>query len=116
VTGGRDHRVHTRRPLQVEIQAGDGAVDGEIFFDTRNVSEGGVFLKSDLLLEVGEVLWMAFVLPGTPVGIRTRGRVVWVNRHPNEKDPADLPGMGVKFLDLSPEEQEALKAYLSEEI
>jgi uncharacterized protein (TIGR02266 family) len=107
----RDHRRSVRCQLETEFQVGDSTVGGELSFDSRNVSEGGTFLKSDLLLEVGEILWLSFVLPGTSVAIRTRGKVVWVNRNPDENDPTDLPGMGVKFLDLSDAEEEALKAY-----
>lgn len=114
MTESRDQRRHVRRPLEVEVQVGDNSFGSEISFDSRNFSEGGVFLKSDLLIEVGEVLLLSFVLPGTPLAIRTRGRVTWVNRNPIEEDPTDDAGMGIQFLDLTAAEQEALKAYLSE--
>jgi type IV pilus assembly protein PilZ len=114
VASHRELRRFSRKPLEVEIQAGDNTIGGKLLFDSRNVSEGGVFLKSELLLEVGETLWLSFVLPGTAMAIRTRGRVVWVHRTPNDNDPTDIPGMGVQFLDLSDAEQAALQVYLSE--
>ena len=33
-------------------------------FETSNVSQGGVFIESDLLYEEGEIIWFSFTLPG----------------------------------------------------
>ena len=110
----RDTRRHARHQLEAEIEVGDGHLGGELVFDSHNVSRGGLFLKSDLLLEVGDTVWVSFALPNTAVAIRTRGKVVWVNRNPDESDPADRPGMGIQFLDLTEVEESALSAYLEE--
>jgi type IV pilus assembly protein PilZ len=110
----RDTRRHARHQLEAEIEVGDGHLGGELVFDSHNVSRGGLFLKSDLLLEVGDTVWVSFILPSTAVAIRTRGRVVWVNRNPDENDPTDRPGMGIQFLDLTEIEETALTAYLEE--
>jgi type IV pilus assembly protein PilZ len=109
-----DTRRHARHQLEAEIEVGDGHLGGELVFDSHNVSKGGLFLKSDLLLEVGDTVWVSFALPNTAVAIRTRGRVVWVNRNPDENDPTDRPGMGIQFLDLTDVEETALTAYLEE--
>lgn len=105
-------RQHARHPLEVEIEVGDGQLGGELYFDSHNVSQGGLFLKTDLLLEVGETYWISFTLPGSSVSFRTRGKVVWVNKEPDEDNPSDRPGMGIKFLDLTDSEKAALTAYL----
>ncbi len=111
----RNHRQHARHHLEAEIEIGDGFTGGELTFDSHDVSKGGLFLKSDLLFEVGETFWISFAFPGTEMAVRTRGQVVWVKRNPDENDPTDQAGMGVKFLDLSEAEQAALDAYLSED-
>jgi len=110
----RDTRRHARHQLEAQIEVGDGHLGGELVFDSHNVSRGGLFLKSDLLLEVGDTVWVSFALPNTSIAIRTRGRVVWVNRNPDENDPTDRPGMGIQFLDLTEVEETALSAYLEE--
>ena len=110
----RDTRRYGRHPLEAEIEVGDGHLGGELVFDSHNVSQGGLFLKSDLLLEVGDTVWISFSLPNTSVAIRTRGKVVWVNRNPDENDPTDRPGMGIQFLDLTDIEETALTTYLEE--
>ena len=113
MTQNRDSRESSRHPLEAEIEVADGFVGGELTFESHNVSRGGLFLKSDYLLEVGETFWISFTLPGIEMAIRTRGKVVWVNRNPDENDPTDRPGMGIQFLDLNSAEQAALDAYLA---
>jgi uncharacterized protein (TIGR02266 family) len=112
VNNGTNSRRFARFPLDAEVEVGDGQIGGELHFDSQNVSQGGLFLGTDLLLEVGETYWISFALPGTSVAIRTRGRVVWVNKEPDENDPTDRPGMGVKFLDLTDAERAALASFL----
>ena len=109
-----DSRKYARRPLNADIEVGDGFQGVELLFESQNVSEGGLFLKSDLLLEEGEVVWISFSLPGTAMAIRTRGKVVWVNKNPDVSNSGDRPGMGVKFLDLNESEIAAITAYLEE--
>jgi uncharacterized protein (TIGR02266 family) len=113
VPTSRNSRKHSRLPLEADVEVGNVFQDGELIFESQNVSQGGLFLKSEYLLEVGEVVWISFTLPGTPIAIRTRGEIVWVNRNPDENDPTDRPGMGIKFLDLKESEIEALNVYLS---
>ena len=61
----RNGRQAARHSLEAEIELGDGYQGGELGFDSHNASEGGLFLKSELLLEVGETFWISFILPGT---------------------------------------------------
>lgn len=44
-------RKHQRRPLEAQIEVGETQSEGELIFDSQDISEGGVFLVSDLLLE-----------------------------------------------------------------
>ena len=75
-----------------------------IRFSSGDISGGGAFLRSDLLFEVGEMLVMEFDLPGGR-HIRTQGRVVRVARG-GAKDR--FPGMGLEFIDLSPDDRAAI--------
>ncbi len=109
-----ENRRHARKPLQVEIQVGDTSLGAELHFDSLDFSEGGVFLASELLFDVGEVLWISFVLPETAFAIRTRGRVVWTRKETDPGQPDDVPGMGIAFLDLSAAERAALGEYLTD--
>jgi hypothetical protein len=82
---------------------------GSLSFDTRDLSVGGAFLRSDLLLEVNEDLEMCFELPdGVPV--KVRARVVHVVRDPEQ---GGVPGMGVAFRNLSNQDRERMRIFLS---
>lgn len=107
-------RQYLRHSLEAKIDVIEGSLGVKIRFETSNVSQGGVFIESDLLYDEGEVIWFSFTLPGA-MEIRTRGRVVWAKKEVDESDPQDRPGMGVEFLDLSEAERAALEGYLGAE-
>ena len=68
------------------------------------MSGGRNLPESDLLFEVGEVLHLEFGLPnGHHIG--ADGRVVRVARG-GQKDK--YPGMGLEFIDLSPDDRAAI--------
>jgi c-di-GMP-binding flagellar brake protein YcgR len=102
----RDTRKHPRANLEVPMMVSDAArrVRKPIRFASGDISGGGAFLRSDLLFEVGEMLLMEFDLPSGR-HIRTQGRVVRVARG----GPKDrYPGMGLEFVDLSPDDRAAI--------
>jgi len=104
--GARDTRKHPRHNLEVPVMISDAAkrVRKPIRFASGDISGGGAFLRSDLLFEVGETLVLEFDLPGGR-HIRTQGRVVRVARG-GAKDR--FPGMGLEFIDLSPDDRAAI--------
>ena len=110
----RDNRRFTRRSMIANINVIDGSSGEKIKLPSTNISPGGLFLESDLLYEVGEQIWLSFTLPGVSMSLRTRGKIVWVHKYPDDGNPKDQAGMGVEFLDLSDAEQAALGAYLYE--
>lgn len=114
MTKQSEHRRFSRHLLDVEIQIGDQSLGGELQFESRDFSAGGVFLKSDLLFEKGEVLLLSFVLPSASFAIRTRGRVVRVDKDAQAEDGTSASGMGIEFLDLSEAEKAALVAHLAD--
>jgi len=109
--GSRELRAHPRKQaeLPVIVADSDNRVEGEICFDTRDLSLTGAFLRSDLLFEVGEELDLAFLLPEGRT-VRARGRVVHVVREPRDTNVA---GMGISFTNLSDRDREAVRAFLA---
>lgn len=107
----KDTRKHTRATLEVPVVVSDATnrVRGGIRFASADVSAGGAFLRSDMLFEIGELLMLEFDLPGGR-HVQARGRVVRVARD-GSKDK--FPGMGVEFVDLSPEDRAAIEERLS---
>jgi hypothetical protein len=105
--GRREMRRFDRKRAEfpVTVRAAGSKVEGAIHLDSADLSEGGAFLRSELLFEVGEVLELEIPLADGQVA-KASGKVVRVARTP---DPSGaLPGMGIEFTKLSPQDRRAL--------
>jgi c-di-GMP-binding flagellar brake protein YcgR len=109
-TGAETLRRHERKivELPVLVSEAESRVEGGIRFDTRDMSVGGAFLRSNLLFEVGEEVLVAFQ---TPSGheVRARARVVRVIR----EQSGGPPGMGIEFVDLLEADRKAVRGFLA---
>lgn len=106
---GADQRKAERRALEARFSARDVGGAGTLVFTSEDVSLGGAFLRSELLLEQGEPLALAFRVPGAGE-LKAQARVAWVRRFPEAGQPS---GMGVEFLVLPEPERSALAAWLA---
>ncbi|MDP3234904.1 MAG: PilZ domain-containing protein [Myxococcales bacterium] len=103
-----EQRRFERKTLNVLFNARDAQGVGQLMFESADLSPGGTFLKSDLLLEQGEALSVEFaVLEGRV--IRAQARVAWVRRFPQAREVA---GMGVEFVSMPEADREALMLFL----
>jgi uncharacterized protein (TIGR02266 family) len=107
---GRDARKHARTALEIPVVVSDAAnrVSGGIRFEAADVSTGGAFLRTDLLFEVGELLTLQFQVPEGGPQVRTAGRVTRVSRGQSR----EVPGMGVEFVDMRPDDRAAIEERL----
>lgn len=108
---GQDQRKYPRHPLNVELRARDERVEGDLVFESVDISAGGTFLRSDLLLEEDEALTIEFRIPYVLRPIRAEAKVVWVRRFPK---PGELAGMGVHFLSMDAADRAELERYLEQ--
>lgn len=77
-----------------------------------NISRGGVFIESGSPLPIQATVDLALMLPGIDAVLSVKGRVVWsydVNRATSQL----MTGSGIKFVDMSPEQQRVLEEYLA---
>ncbi len=102
----RNARRHDRKSalIPVLVRAAGNKVQAGQRLQTDDLSEGGLFLRSDLLLEVGEDLTLEIHLPAGRVTVAS-GRVAWVTRGSGRKSMA---GMGIEFARLSSHDRRAL--------
>jgi len=101
-----DGRRFTRRRalLPVVVRAAGNKVQAGIRLDSADLSEGGAFLCSDLLFEVGELLNLEIPLADGET-LAATGRVAWVTRGSGDKTK---PGMGIAFEHLPAPERRRL--------
>ncbi len=95
--------------MQARFSARDASGAGTLTFTSGDVSSGGAFLRSDLLLEQGESLSLTFTVPGEGP-VQTQARVAWVRRFPEAGQQA---GMGVEFVVMRDDERAAIARWLS---
>ena len=79
---------------------------------SRNISSGGLFIATHDVLDIGQEVELLFQLPSGTT-LHTNGQVTWIRPFDPDK-PDKFPGMGVKFVDLSPEESAYIRDFLDE--
>ena len=102
-----ERRRSPRASLIVRVRY--GSVDAVFSDFTRNVNEGGVFIKTDKPAEAGTRVHLEFELPGGAGTIKASGRVTHVQGGGDAFDPA---GMGVQFEDLDADARERINDFV----
>jgi uncharacterized protein (TIGR02266 family) len=101
-TGNR--RGGARAPLDLWVEEEHG---NELYFRrTGNVSKGGVYFEQTIPHALGTRVKLRFSLPGDPEVIEAFGEIV---NTPNVKDGL---GMGLKFIEMSPEHKKRLAKFV----
>jgi type IV pilus assembly protein PilZ len=82
------------------------ATDTFLYASITNISEMGIFVRTTDPLKLNTKLRLTFAPPGAE-GFQLDGCVAWVNNLRANGDNPN-PGMGIRFVDLQPEERERL--------
>ncbi len=99
-----DRRTFDR--FDVEWSVDCVASDTFLFASIANISAMGIFVKTTQPLEAGTRLVLSFAPPGA-MSFKLEGVVAWINVvRPDGDNPN--PGMGVRFINLKPDERERL--------
>jgi type IV pilus assembly protein PilZ len=99
---GANRRSHERFDAHLSVDVTSG--ETFLFAYITNISEMGIFLRSDAPLDVGTELSLRFS-PADGPPFELPGMVVWINPlRPHGDNPN--PGMGVRFSSLTPEQRE----------
>lgn len=97
-----DTRKDKRAPVSLKVRFKSATVDEFIEHYSKDVSRGGIYIKSSQPLPVGTLLKFQFQLKDESALIRGVGRVVWTRAEEDaaEEQPA---GMGIKFIKMDNE-------------
>lgn len=99
-----DRRVHDR--FDVEWAVDCVASDTFLYALITNISEMGIFVKTNDPLRIGTKLRLTFAPPGGE-SFELEGSVAWVNRVKPDGENIN-PGMGIRFVNLQPDERERI--------
>ena len=115
---GIDRRVHAR--VTVDLEVDYKSADNFLFAYITDISAMGIFVRTNAPEPPGTRLNLRFTPPGGPQ-LNLEGRVMWVNPYrPGSYDNIN-PGMGVQFIELTPQQREQIVnlvrtfAYLSDD-
>lgn len=109
---GLEKRLSSRKDWKGKVVFEDERGEPLIYVFSDNISESGIYLASDIPMQLGSRAFLSFTLPNG-AEVRTVGEVVRVKAQPAksvQKDPTRL-GMGIRFLSLSEDQRRRISAF-----
>ncbi len=103
------HEVRKAKPTVVELIS--QYWDEPIEMTATDISPGGLFIPSDVLLEAGEPVVVCFNLPGHRQEFQLFGDIIWVAMPRRATDRGEA-GMGVTFTKTRPLERLTIRQTL----
>ncbi len=108
---GREKRKATRVPASLEVDYSTYTP-----YDLRriiNISQGGVYIRTQELLPVGSELEIRFNLPNYNRPINSKVKVMWTYRQPSVIE-MNSSGMGVQFLQIADQDLQAIEEFIEQ--
>jgi type IV pilus assembly protein PilZ len=103
---GADRRRSQR--ILVDLEVDYQCEDTFLFAYITDLSALGIFIRTNNPEPAGQHLNLRFKLPGEDKPLELEGEVIWINPfRPGHFDNIN-PGMGVRFIDLTPETKQHL--------
>jgi Tfp pilus assembly protein PilZ len=96
-------RGHTRKSCMLSIDYEVGGRDYEGFM--LDISSAGAFIETGEPFSSGRDIKLSITLPNNPSQLTINGEILWKG----------MLGIGVKFIDLAPDQKEQINAFMEEE-
>jgi len=109
VEAGAKRRTFERCAVELEV-----TLESESNFYlglTENISEGGLFIDTHLFKPIGTPVSVTLKLPNSPQAFTATGTVRWIRQYSETSDT--VPGMGVRFEDLTPEQTALIREFVA---
>ncbi|NOZ87071.1 MAG: Hsp70 family protein [Deltaproteobacteria bacterium] len=99
-------RIPLKRKIKIIAESYEEALEAM----SKNISEGGLFIVSEKLPEMGTKLEVEFSLQDGERILTARSEVVWLKKKEDIASPDESTGFGLKFIELTPGDREEIKA------
>ncbi len=107
-----ERRENARADVEIEVRYRTAQ---EFLADySRNISGGGIFIRTVKPLPLNQGVHLRFTLPGVPHQFDVSGIVVWSN--PGSGRNALPAGMGVKLIDLDEQSKQLIAEYVKTKV
>lgn len=106
--------ISNRRLPRAELNC-DVSVNSETNFYTgmtRNISEGGLYIKADTDLPVGSIILLTFTLDDGLEPLELRGEIRWLDSQEGGGG-SEVVGFGVRFLQLNEPDLARIRAFVN---
>jgi len=105
--------IERRASPRVELNVGVGFRSDTNFYTgfTCDLSEGGLFVATHMLLPIGTSLTLTFALPAGPE-IVARGVVRWL-RDPRDDSAEAVRGMGIQFESINRDDELLIREFMA---
>ena len=109
---GAERRVDPRADVDLEVRY-RSAQEFMVAY-AKNISGGGICIRTAKPLPLNSQVQLRFTLPGMPDLFEVKGLVVWTN--PYGSQTAFPTGMGIKFLELGPNEKKTIDEFVQSQL
>ena len=79
---------------------------------TQNISAGGLFIATNAIRRIGDRITLKFFLPGSTEPLAVETEVRWIRENSALHRVDGASGMGVRFINLTPEASAAINAFI----
>ncbi len=107
-----EKREYRRHKIRLEIAINQSSEHNFFTGFALDVSEGGVFIATNDIKAIGSELEFSFRLDGR--SIRVVGLVRWL-REPDAFIGSLPPGMGIRFLEIDPEDLQRIQSFVEKQ-
>ena len=109
----KDRRRHPRTSIRIKVRFPDLTTLLENY--AKDISQGGIFIPTNDPKPIGTVINLTLIHPETEEEVELEGEVVRVVSETDVqiyKEKKLVPGMGIKFVNVSQEQQKALERFV----
>lgn len=110
----KEKRLYPRRPIRTQVVFENEDSEGVLYFFSKDISAGGLFLESDIPIRLGTQVFLRFSLTPKSKPIQATGEVVRVMRDKRGDDGKEKVGIGIQFIYIHPLDRELIQEFITE--
>ncbi len=109
-----NQQQHVRASERFELEVKVDLESDHNFYTglTQNISAGGLFIATNAIRRIGDRITLKFLLPGSAEALAVETEVRWIRENSALNRVDGATGMGVRFVNLSPEAAQAIQSFI----
>ncbi len=110
----QNQQQHVRASERFDLEVSVDLESDSNFYTglTQNISAGGLFIATNAIRRIGDRIMLKFSLPGRPEPLTVETEVRWIRENSALNRIDGATGMGVRFVNLSPDAAQAIQSFI----